>query len=191
MAATPSTMVELGRKAPDFHLPSVADGRMVSLSDFASSQAVLVMFICRHCPYVLHVKPELARLAADYRRRSVGILGISSNDAQHYPDDAPEKLVELSRELGVPVLYDESQAVAKAYQAACTPDFFLFNEERTLVYRGQLDDSRPGNNRPLSGRDLRSALDAVLSGSPVAVEQRASIGCNIKWRPGNEPAYFR
>jgi thiol-disulfide isomerase/thioredoxin len=191
MAATPSTMVELGLKAPDFHLPSVADGRMVSLSDFASTQALLVMFICRHCPYVLHVKPELARLAADYKGKSVGILGISSNDAQHYPDDAPEKLVELSRDLGVPVLYDESQAIAKAYQAACTPDFFLFNEERKLVYRGQLDDSRPGNNRPLSGRDLRSALDAVLSGKPVTTEQRASIGCNIKWKPGNQPAYFR
>jgi thiol-disulfide isomerase/thioredoxin len=179
MAATPSTMVELGLKAPDFHLPSVADGRMVSLSDFASSQALLVMFICRHCPYVLHVKPELARLAADYKRKNVGILGISSNDAQHYPDDAPEKLVELSRDLDVPVLYDESQAVAKTYRAACTPDFFLF------------DDSRPGNSRPLTGRDLRSAIDAVLSGKSVPTEQRASIGCNIKWKPGNAPDYFR
>ena len=191
MAATPSTMVELGLKAPDFHLPSVADGRMVSLSDFASSQALLVMFICRHCPYVLHVKPELARLAADYKRKNVGILGISSNDAQHYPDDAPEKLVELSRDLDVPVLYDESQAVAKTYRAACTPDFFLFDEERRLVYRGQLDDSRPGNSRPLTGRDLRSAIDAVLSGKSVPTEQRASIGCNIKWKPGNAPDYFR
>jgi thiol-disulfide isomerase/thioredoxin len=191
MAATPSTMVELGLKAPDFHLPSVADGRMVSLSDFASSHALLVMFICRHCPYVLHVKPELARLAADYRPKNLGILGISSNDAQHYPDDAPERLVELSRDLDVPVLYDESQAVAKTYRAACTPDFFLFDEERRLVYRGQLDDSRPGNSRPLTGRDLRSAIDAVLSGKSVPTEQRASVGCNIKWKPGNEPDYFR
>jgi thiol-disulfide isomerase/thioredoxin len=184
-------MVELGRQASEFHLPSVADGGMVSLSDFDSNQGLLVMFICRHCPYVLHVKPELARLAADYIGKSVGIIGISSNDARHYPDDAPEKLIELSRDLGVPVLYDESQAVAKTYQAACTPDFFLFDEKRMLVYRGQLDDSRPGNNRPLNGRDLRSAIDAVLSGKPVATEQRASIGCNIKWKPGNEPDYFR
>jgi thiol-disulfide isomerase/thioredoxin len=191
MAATPSTMVELGRQAPDFHLPSVADGRMVSLSDFASSQGLLVMFICRHCPYVLHVKPELTRLAADYKGKGVSVVAISSNDANHYPDDAPEKLIELSDDLDVPVLYDESQAVAKAYRAACTPDFFLFNEKRALVYRGQLDDSRPGNNRALNGRDLRSAIDAVLSGKPVAAEQRASIGCNIKWKPGNEPDYFR
>ena len=184
-------MVELGRQAPDFHLPNVADGRIVNLSDFASDRALLVMFICRHCPYVLHVKPELARLAADYKKKSLGIIGICSNDAQHYPDDAPDKLDELSRDLDVPVLYDESQAVAKAYRAACTPDFFVFDENRKLVYRGQLDDSRPGNNRPLTGRDLRAAIDAVLGGQPVASEQRASIGCNIKWKPGNAPDYFR
>jgi peroxiredoxin len=184
-------MVELGLKAPDFHLPDVADGRMVSLTDFGSDQALLVMFICRHCPYVLHVKPELARLAADYQQKNVGIVGISSNDAQHYPDDAPDKLAELSRDLGIPVLYDESQSVAKAYQASCTPDFFVFDGNRTLVYRGQLDDSRPGNSRPLSGRDLRAALDAVLSGRAVESNQRASIGCNIKWKPGNAPDYFR
>jgi hypothetical protein len=130
-------------------------------------------------------------LAADYKQKNVGILGISSNDAQHYPDDAPERLVELSRDLDVPVLYDESQAIAKTYRAACTPDFFLFDEERRLVYRGQLDDSRPGNSQPLTGRDLRSAIDAVLSGKSVPTEQRASIGCNIKWKPGNEPYYFR
>jgi thiol-disulfide isomerase/thioredoxin len=191
MAATPSMMVELGRKAPDFHLPDVADGRMVSLSDFASDEALLVMFICRHCPYVLHVKPELTRLATDYQGKSVGIVGISSNDAQHYPDDAPDKLAELSRDLGIPVLYDESQAVAKAYQATCTPDFFVFDRNRVLVYRGQLDESRPGNSRPLNGRDLRAALDAVLAGRSVDPAQRASIGCNIKWRPGNAPDYFR
>jgi peroxiredoxin len=191
MAATPSMMVELGRKAPDFHLPDVADGRVVSLSDFGPDQALLVMFICRHCPYVLHVKPELARLATDYQEKSVGIVGISSNDAQHYPDDAPDKLAELSRDLGIPVLYDESQSVAKAYQATCTPDFFVFDGNRTLVYRGQLDDSRPGNSRPLNGRDLRAALDAVLAGRVVDSTQRASIGCNIKWKPGNAPDYFR
>jgi thiol-disulfide isomerase/thioredoxin len=191
MAATPSMMVELGLKAPDFHLPDVADGRMVSLNDFGSDQALLVMFICRHCPYVLHVKPELARLATDYQEKSVGIIGISSNDAQHYPDDAPDRLAELSRDLGIPVLYDESQSVAKAYQATCTPDFFLFDRNRTLVYRGQLDDSRPGNTRPLTGRDLRAALDAVLAGRAVDSAQRASVGCNIKWKPGNAPDYFR
>jgi peroxiredoxin len=191
MAATPSMMVALGRKAPDFHLPNVADGGVVNLSDFASNRALLVMFICRHCPYVLHVKPELARLAADYQQKNVGIVGISSNDAQHYPDDAPDKLAELSRDLGIPVLYDESQSVAKAYQASCTPDFFVFDGNRTLIYRGQLDDSRPGNSRPLSGRDLRAALDAVLSGRAVESNQRASIGCNIKWKPGNAPDYFR
>jgi thiol-disulfide isomerase/thioredoxin len=191
MAATPSMMVELGRKAPEFHLPNVADGRMVNLSDFASNQALLVMFICRHCPYVLHVKPELARLAADYEEKNLGIVGISSNDAQHYPDDAPDKLAELSRDLGISVLYDESQSVAKAYQATCTPDFFVFDANRTLVYRGQLDDSRPGNSRPLNGRDLRAALDAVLAGRAVDSTQRASIGCNIKWKPGNAPDYFR
>jgi thiol-disulfide isomerase/thioredoxin len=191
MAATPSMMVELGRKAPDFHLPNVADGRMVSLSDFGSDQALLVMFICRHCPYVLHVKPELARLATDYQEKSVGIVGISANDAQHYPDDAPDKLAELSRDLGIPVLYDESQTVAKAYQATCTPDFFVFDGNRTLVYRGQLDDSRPGNSRPLNGRDLRAALDSVLAGRAVDSTQRASVGCNIKWKPGNAPDYFR
>jgi peroxiredoxin len=191
MAATPSMMVELGRKAPDFHLPNVADGRMVNLSDFASNQALLVMFICRHCPYVLHVKPELVRLAADYKEKNVGIVGISSNDAQHYPDDAPDKLAELSRDLGIPVLYDESQSVAKAYQATCTPDFFVFDGNRTLVYRGQLDDSRPGNSQPVNGRDLRAALDAVLAGRPIDSTQRASIGCNIKWKPGNAPDYFR
>ena len=191
MAATPSMMVEIGREAPDFRLPNVADGTMVSLSDFASNRVLLVMFICRHCPYVLHVKSELARLARDYSGKSVGIVGISSNDAQNYPDDAPDKLAEFSRNLDFPVLYDESQSVAKEYRAACTPDFFLFDEKRTLVYRGQLDDSRPGNNRPVSGRDLRAAIEAVLSDEPVASQQRASIGCNIKWKPGNAPDYFR
>ena len=191
MAATASTMVDLGREAPDFHLPNVADGKMVSLSDFASNRVLLVMFICRHCPYVLHVKSELARLARDYAGRSVGIAGISSNDAHNYPDDAPDKLSEFSRDLDFPLLYDESQSVAKAYRAACTPDFFLFDEKRRLIYRGQLDDSRPGNNRPLTGGDLRAAMDAVLSDKPVASEQQPSIGCNIKWKPGNEPDYFR
>jgi thiol-disulfide isomerase/thioredoxin len=148
------------------------------------------MFVCKHCPYVIHVKPELIRLAREYANQSVGVVGISANDAKYYPDDSPENLAKMARELGFPLLYDESQEVAKAYRAACTPDFFLFDDNRRLVYRGQLDDSRPGNNKPLTGRDLRAAIDAVLSGKPVSQEQRASIGCNIKWKPGNEPDYF-
>jgi thiol-disulfide isomerase/thioredoxin len=184
-------MTELGSKAPKFLLPNVADGKTLSLSDFASKKALLVMFICRHCPYVVHVKPELIRLAKDYQGKSLAIVGISSNDAQHYPDDAPDKLAELSRELGVPVIYDENQSAAKAYRAACTPDFFLFEQERKLVYRGQLDDSRPGNKRPLTGRDLRAAIEAVLSDQPIDPQQWASTGCNIKWKPGNAPDYFR
>ena len=188
--ATSSTMTELGRKAPSFSLPDVLTHTNLTLDQFSDKKALLVMFICKHCPYVIHVKPELIRLACEYANQSVGIVGISANDAKFYPDDAPEKLAEIARELGFPLLYDESQEVAKAYRAACTPDFFLFDENRRLVYRGQLDDSRPGNNMPLTGRDLGAAIDAVLSGKPVSQEQRASIGCNIKWKPGNEPDYF-
>jgi Peroxiredoxin len=188
--ATSSTMTELGRKAPSFSLPDVLTHTNLTLDQFSDKKALLVMFICKHCPYVIHVKPELIRLAREYANQSVGIVGISANDAKFYPDDAPEKLAEIARELGFPLLYDESQEVAKAYRAACTPDFFLFDENRRLVYRGQLDDSRPGNNMPLTGRDLGAAIDAVLSGKPVSQEQRASIGCNIKWKPGNEPDYF-
>jgi peroxiredoxin len=183
-------MTELGRTAPDFSLPDVSSGKLVSLKDFAGKKALLVIFMCRHCPYVLHVKPQLISLGREYAGRGVGMVGISSNDAQRYPDDAPEKLAEMAQELPFPLLYDESQEVAKAYQAACTPDFFLFDANRTLVYRGQLDESRPGNNKPLTGQDLRPALDAMLVGNPVSADQRASIGCNIKWKPGNEPDYF-
>jgi peroxiredoxin len=190
MAATPSTMTELGRKAPGFALPDVLTGRTVALGDFVGSKALLVMFICKHCPYVLHVKPALIELARDCGDRSLGIVAISSNDAERYPDDAPARLAEMARELSFPLLYDETQNIAKAYHAACTPDFFLFDANRQLVYRGQMDDSRPGNNRPLTGRDLRAAIDAVLAGRPVNPDQRASIGCNIKWKPGNEPDYF-
>ena len=188
--ATSSTMTDLGRKAPTFSLPDVLTRKNVTLDQFSDAKALLVMFICKHCPYVVHVKPELNRLAREYTNQSVGIVGISANDAKYYPDDSPEKLAKLARELGFPLLYDESQEVAKAYRAACTPDFFLFDDNRRLVYRGQLDDSRPGNNKPLTGRDLRAAIDAILSGKPVSQEQRASIGCNIKWKPGNEPDYF-
>jgi thiol-disulfide isomerase/thioredoxin len=190
MAATPSTMTELGRKAPQFALPDVLTGQTVTLGDFERCTALLVMFICKHCPYVLHVKPALIQLAKDYANQPLGIVSVCSNDAVSYPDDAPERIAEMARELPFPLLYDETQEVAKAYRAACTPDFFLFDSQHRLVYRGQADDSRPGNNRPLTGRDLRAAIDAVLAGKLVKSEQRASVGCNIKWKPGNEPDYY-
>ena len=183
-------MTELGRKAPELALPDVLNGQTVALDDFTGRKALLVMFICRHCPYVLHVKPALIELAKDYSGRPLGIVAISSNDAERYPDDAPERLAEMARVLSFPLLYDETQNVAKAYRAACTPDFFLFDANRRLAYRGQLDDSRPGNSRPRTGQDLRAAIDAVLAGKPVNPVQRASVGCNIKWKPGNEPDYF-
>jgi peroxiredoxin len=193
MSLTPSTMLDLKTQAPDFKLTDVITGRPVSLSTFVAKKGLLVMFICRHCPYVQHIKAELSRLGKDYSRKDVGIVAISSNDAQNYPDDSPENLKAFAKEqeFAFPFLYDESQAVAKAYTAACTPDFFLFNQNRELVYRGQLDDSRPGNGKPVTGRDLRAAIDAVLADKSVPSEQTPSIGCNIKWKPGNEPAYFR
>ena len=192
MAATPSTMLELGTRAPDFHLPEVASGEVVSRDDFQNATALLVMFICNHCPFVKHVRGELARLARDYEPRGVAVVAISSNDAERYPQDGPDAMRQEKQAAGYtfPYLFDETQEVAKAYMAACTPDFFLFNGERTLVYRGQLDDSRPSNGIPVTGRDLRAALDAVLDGLPVPEDQRPSVGCNIKWKPGNEPDYF-
>ena len=192
MVRTASTMLELGTAAPDFALPDVVSGQTISLEDFAGKKALLVMFICRHCPYVKHVEQELARLGRDYEGKDLAIVAISSNDADEHPDDAPASLKEMAAELGFtfPFCYDESQAVAQAYSAACTPDFFLFNEERKLVYRGQLDDSRPGNEKPVTGSDLRAALDSVLGDRVVDPNQRASLGCNIKWKSGNEPAYF-
>ena len=191
MSETASTMLELGTAAPDFLLPDVVTGRMISLGAFAGKKALLVMFICPHCPFVKHVQDELARVGRDYEATGLGIVAISSNDAEAFPDDAPPKLKEMSENLGFrfPFGYDESQATAKAYEAACTPDFFLFDASRRLVYRGQLDDSRPGNGIPVTGRDLRGALDAVLNDRPVDENQRASIGCNIKWKAGNEPEY--
>jgi len=189
--AVPSTMLALGTKAPEFELPDVTDGRIVSLSDFEAKRALLVMFICRHCPYVKHVREELARLGRDFADSELAIVAISSNDAEEYPEDRPESLAEEAREAGYafPYLFDESQEVAKAYTAACTPDFFLFDADRALVYRGQLDDSRPSNGLPVTGKDLRAAINAMLSGRPVSEDQRASIGCSIKWHAGNEPAY--
>ena len=192
MVATPSTMLPLGTPAPDFTLPDVVSGKPVSLASFAGRRALLVMFICRHCPYVRHVEIELARIGRDYAGLDIGIVAISSNDADHYPDDAPAGLRSMASELGFsfPYCHDESQAAAKAYTAACTPDFFLFDAARRLAYRGQLDDSRPGNGKPVTGRDLRAAMDAVLAGRPAPDDQKPSLGCNIKWKPGNAPAYF-
>lgn len=192
MALTPSTMLPLGTKAPDFELPDVVSGQTISLDTFAGKQALLVMFICRHCPFVKHVQTQLAQIGKDYANSDVGIVAISANDAANYPNDAPEKLKDMAKEFGFtfPFCYDESQETTKAYTAACTPDFFLFDRDRKLVYRGQLDDSRPSNNQPVTGQDLRMALDAVLASQPVNPEQKPSIGCNIKWKPGNEPAYY-
>lgn len=184
MALTQSTMLELGTTLPSFELSDVVSGKRISPDTFAGKQAVLVMFICRHCPYVQHVKHELARLGRDYAGKDVGIVAISSNDASHYPDDAPDRLKAMAEELGLtfPFCYDETQDVAKAFTAACTPDFFLFNQDRRLVYRGQLDDSRPGNGKPITGEDLRAAIEAARSGQPVPADQKPSAGCNIKWK---------
>lgn len=184
MSRIESTMLPLGTIAPDFELPDVVSGRAITLSDFAGKKALLVMFICRHCPYVKHVQNELARLARDYENKPIGIVAISSNDAAAYPDDAPESLNEMALELGFifPFCYDETQDIARAYAAACTPDFFLFDEDRRLVYRGQLDASRPRNSVPVTGQDLRAAIEAVLSGRAISPNQIPSLGCNIKWR---------
>lgn len=191
MSLTPSAMLPLGTLAPPFNLPEVSSGQRVSLEDFAGRDALLVMFICRHCPYVKHVEKELARIGRDYERKSVGIVAISANDADGYPEDAPAglKVQAQTAGFGFPYLYDETQAVARAYSAACTPDFFVFDKGRRLVYRGQLDESRPGNHTPLTGNDLRAALDAVLTAQPLSLKQRPSTGCNIKWKPGNAPSY--
>lgn len=197
MAATQSTMLELGTPAPAFSLPDVASGKQTGLADFSDKKALLVVFLCAHCPYVIHVAPELARIARDYHGKSLGIVGITANDTSAYPQDAPEPTARFASENGLsfPILFDQTQAVAIAYSAACTPDFFLFDENRKLVYRGQIDSSRPSRpSRPgvgsLDGADLRAAIDATLAGIPVTQDQRPSIGCNIKWKPGNEPKYF-
>lgn len=192
MAVTPSTMLSLGTQAPDFSLPDT-EGHLVSLSDFRDAPALLVIFMCNHCPFVKHVAQGLAQLAQEYQAKGVAVVGINSNDVQSFPEDSPPNMKKEAARHGYtfPYLYDETQKVAKEYRAACTPDFFLFDRQRRLVYRGQMDDSRPGSKIPVTGKDLRAALDAVLAGQPVPETQKPSMGCNIKWKAGNEPDYFK
>jgi len=191
MARTPSTMPDLGTPARPFSLPDAVSGRTVSLSDLPAGKPLLVMFICNHCPFVKHIASELARLGRDFRPRGLTIVAINSNDVANYPDDSPERMKQEASEQGYTFayLFDESQEVAKAYRAACTPDFFLYDAQHRLVYRGQLDASRPGNGIPVTGTDLRAAIEAVLAGRTPPAEQTPSIGCNIKWKPGNTPGY--
>lgn len=187
------SLLALGSEAPDFALPDVRTGEIVQRSDFDGKRGLLVLFICRHCPYVKHVEGGIAELARDYADRDLAIVAISANDPEAYPEDAPESLAEQARLAGFtfPYLFDATQEVARAYTAACTPDPFLFDAERRLVYRGQLDGSRPGNDLPVTCEDIRRAIDAVLEGRPVPADQRPAVGCSIKWRPGNEPEYLR
>lgn len=189
MVKTASTMLPLGTSAPDFSLPNV-DGTTVSLSDFADAKGLLVIFMCNHCPFVVHLRSALAEFADEYQGKGLAVVGINSNDVNTHPDDSPEKMKEEAASAGYtfPYLYDETQDVAKAYRAACTPDFFLFDSDRSLVYRGQFDSSRPGNDQPITGADLRAAADAVLAGEDVSPEQTPSLGCNIKW--ADAPEYF-
>lgn len=184
MVLVESTMLPLGTKIPEFSLPDVVTGKTVSLSDFSDNKALLAMFICRHCPYVVHVQEELARIGKDYKDENIDIVAISSNDPAYDSDDRPERLKEMAEDLdfNFPYLFDETQKVAKAFTAACTPDFFLFDKDKRLVYRGQLDDSRPRNGQPVTGKDLREAIGVVLAGKPVSEKQKPSSGCNIKWK---------
>lgn len=192
MVLTQSTMISLGTIAPDFHLIDVVSQQAVSLKHISPNSPTLIMFICCHCPFVKHIEHELAKLGQDYCGKGLNIIAISSNDVEHYPADAPERLAEMAERLAFtfPVCCDHSQEVAKSYTAACTPDFFLFGHDLRLVYRGQLDNSRPSNGIPVTGKDLRAAIDAVLSSTLVSDVQHPSIGCNIKWKPGEEPSYF-
>ena len=192
MAVTPSQMLTLGTPAPDFSLPDM-ESNIVSLADFKGAPALLVIFMCNHCPFVKHILSGLVELIKKYQSKGVAVIGINSNDVASYPEDSPEKMANLAREAGFtfPYLYDETQEVAKAYNAACTPDFFLFDQEMRLVYRGQMDDSRPGNNIPVTGVDLTAAIEAVIAGRKVNPEQKPSIGCNIKWKQGNQPHYAK
>ena len=190
MAVTPSSRLELGTPAPDFTLPDT-DGRTVSPADFGSAPALLVMFLCNHCPFVKYVQRQLALLCRQFQARGAAVVAISSNDSERYPDDGPERMKEVRRQAGYsfPYLYDESQSVAKAHRAACTPEFYLFDRRRRLAYHGQFDGSRPTNGQPVTGADLAAAVDALLGGKPVSSDQKPSVGCSIKWKPGNEPDY--
>lgn len=191
MALKQSRMIALGSPAPDFALPDVVSGRTVRLADFASAPALLVAIICNHCPYVKHIRAAFVAFAREYQPKGLAVVAISANDATTYPEDAPEAMAREAKNAGFtfPYLYDETQAVARAFEAICTPEFFLFDRERKLVYRGRFDASRPGSNVPVTGADLRAAVDALLAGRPVPAEQHPSMGCSIKWKPGNEPAY--
>ncbi len=190
MAYTESNMMPLGSTAPSFRLPDTVTDQWFELDQLVGEQATVIIFLCNHCPYVIHVNPQIVQIANDYRQRGVNFIGISSNDVDKYPDDAPDKMREHAQQVGYPFpyLYDESQAVAKAYDAACTPDFYVFDRERRLYYRGRIDGSRPKNDLPLTGADLRNALDGLLAGIAAPEKQYPSGGCNIKWKPGNEPA---
>ena len=192
MSATLSTMLELGTKAPFFELPDT-DGITVSLDDVQSEKGILIMFICNHCPYVIHLNGALVDFANEYKEKGIECIAISSNDIESYPQDSPELMKEISDkyQFPYPYLFDESQEVAKSYKAACTPDFFLFNDDLKLVYRGQFDDSRPGNGKPVTGRDMRIATDALIKSKETVKPQVPSMGCNIKWKSGNEPEYFK
>ncbi len=192
MVETPSTMLALGTQMPSFRLPDPF-GNWVSSNDFQGAPGFLVAFISNHCPYVKHIRSHFSRLASEYQAKGVAVVGISSNDVINHPDDSPEMMAKEIKTIGYtfPYLYDQTQEFAKAYRAACTPDFYVFDRERRLVYRGQMDDSRPGNNHHVTGADLRDALDAMLGGNSVSDDQKPSVGCNIKWMPGNEPNYFR
>ncbi|MCG2633475.1 MAG: thioredoxin family protein [Gammaproteobacteria bacterium] len=191
MTQTPSTMLPLGTPAPDFSLPDT-QGRVVNRDDFSGARGLLVIFLCNHCPYVIHIRSLLAEFATACQAKGIAVVGINSNDADRYPADSPARMAEEIRNAGYrfPYLYDPDQTVARAYRAACTPDFFLFDHLQQLIYRGQFDSSRPGNGVPVSGDSLQAACDALLSGEPISPDQTPSMGCNIKWKPGNEPDYF-
>jgi peroxiredoxin len=191
MVAVTSTMLPLGTRAPEFRLPDPG-GKLCALADFQNAAALVVVFLCNHCPYVKHLRAGLAQLAREYQPRGVAVVGINANDVAHYPADSPARMAEEAQAVGYsfPYLYDATQEVAQAYRAACTPDFYVFDRAQRLAYRGQFDESRPGNGLPVTGQDLRAALEAVLAGRPVSGPQKPSLGCNIKWKPGNEPDYF-
>lgn len=191
MSNTPSTMLELGSEAPDFKLFDTVNNQLVSLADFNNAKGLLVVFMCNHCPFVKHLLDEFVVAVRDLQQKGIGVVAISSNDVENYPDDSPVKMAELARakQFSFPYLYDGTQEVAKAYRAACTPDFFLFDENNELVYRGQFDDSRPGNDKPVNGKDLRDAVEQLFDGK-VKEDQKPSMGCNIKWKAGNAPDYF-